>query len=115
MDKNFIGKWYFTERTGYDVNPSDPGFIVFDPEGHAAFEFDVTCGHMICSYGPNIVHFNWEGSSECDPFYGEGWAELDEHNTQMMAGSIEFINGDEIEFKAIRYGSENTKDASIQR
>ena len=61
MNRNLIGKWRFTEMTGYDLNPSDPGFIVFDLEGNGEFEFDATSGYMTCSYGPNIVHFNWEG------------------------------------------------------
>ncbi|MCB1720855.1 MAG: hypothetical protein H6860_02525 [Rhodospirillales bacterium] len=102
MNQNFIGTWCFTEMEDYDLNSSDPGTIEFDANGHGKFEFDVNYGAMTCGHGQSIVHFDWEGNSECDSAHGAGWAELDEENPHAMSGCIEFCHGDEFEFKAIK-------------
>ena len=108
MNKNFIGTWRFTEIEDYDLIPSDLREIRFDADERGEFEFDVNYGDMTCSYEQTIVHFDWEGNSECDPAYGSGWAELDENTPNSMTGCIEFSQGDEFEFKAIKHDTKNT-------
>lgn len=108
MNQNFIGKWRFTEMEGYDLDPSDPGFIAFDDKENGEFFFDATNGYMICGHGQNIVHFKWEGGTEGDDIHGDGWAELDEDNACAITGCIEFSYGDEIEFRAVKHDTKNT-------
>ncbi|HOO82582.1 MAG TPA: hypothetical protein PK513_08770 [Alphaproteobacteria bacterium] len=108
MNNNFIGTWLFTKIENYDLNPSDLGVIRFDAEGRGEFEFDVNYGAMSCGHGQNIVHFGWEGNSECDPAHGTGWAELDENNLNEITGCIEFFQGDEFEFTAVKHGTKNS-------
>ncbi len=108
MNKNFIGTWNLTEMEDYDLDPADSNIIQFTANGGGEFEFDVNYGHMTCGHGKNIVHFDWEGNSECDSASGSGWAELDEHSPNSITGCIEFSYGDEFEFKAVKDDTKNT-------
>jgi hypothetical protein len=50
--------------------------------------------------GRPCVEFTWEGSDECDPASGRGWAVLEEDGS--LRGHIYFHLGEDSGFQAVR-------------
>lgn len=99
-----LGKWRITSMELWDAEFIDllgPGHIRFDPDGRGEFVFGAVQGGLDSHFGPDDIHFTWEGSDEMDRACGDGDAELEDDGT--LTGEIRFHLGDESSFTAHRW------------
>jgi hypothetical protein len=101
------GAWRIVEMDLWDAEAIDllgPGFIKFGGDRSGRFRFIAVEGWMDCHGGQRdgrpCVEFTWEGSDECDPASGRGWAALEEDGS--LRGHIYFHLGDDSGFRAVR-------------
>lgn len=98
-----LGRWRITEITGWDADYVDmlgPGYIQLDRDGgHMAFGA-VQIG-LECWYSRTGVHFTFHGSDEGTEVFGDGGADLEPGG--ILAGEINFHNGDDMPFIAKRW------------
>lgn len=106
----FLGRWRITEMEMWDRDYLDmevKAFIEFERDGIGQFQFGLVRGCI--DYRPSerdgkaAVEWSWEGSDECDPAMGRGWAIL--QSTKMLAGRIFLHHGDDSSFQAKRMTS----------
>lgn len=104
---SIIGRWHITETELWDtdaLNLVAPAFIGFAEDGSGSFGFIAVQGQMDCREvnrdGRPGVEFSWEGSDECDPASGRGWAVLEDDGS--LRGRIFFHLGDDSGFMAVR-------------
>jgi hypothetical protein len=104
----FLGTWRIVDMEGLGRKGLDltgPAHFTFDRNGQGSFRFVAVQGNMDCRYseqeGRPRVDFTWEGSEECDPVNGRGWAVLE---GGAVKGWIFFHHGDESSFIARRGG-----------
>ncbi len=105
-----IGSWRIVEMDLWDREALDllgPAFIDFREDHTGEFRFIAVEAWMDCRGalrdGRQIVEFSWDGSDECDPASGRGWAALDEDGS--LVGHIYFHLGDDSGFRARRAAS----------
>jgi hypothetical protein len=96
------GTWKITWMEMWDQEFIDlevPGHVTFEDGGRGHFQFGCVHGFFGWSAKDDYVDSCWEGSDEMDEARGEIYAEIKHGELQ---GTIEFFNGDESEFRAIR-------------
>jgi len=76
-----------------------PGHVSFEDGGRGHFQFGCVDGFFGWSAKDIYVDSCWEGSDEMDEAHGEIYAEIQDGE---LHGTIEFFNGDESEFRAVR-------------
>jgi len=76
-----------------------PGHVTFEDGGRGNFQFGLVQGFFSWSAKDAYVDSCWEGSDEMDEAHGEIYAEIEDRE---LRGTIEFFNGDESEFRAVR-------------
>jgi len=76
-----------------------PGHVTFEDGGRGHFQFGCVHGFFDWSAKDAYVDSCWEGSDEMDEARGEIYAEIKDGE---LHGTIEFFNGDESEFRAVR-------------
>jgi len=88
-----------------------PGHVTFEGGGRGHFQFGCVHGFFGWSAKDDYVDSCWEGSDEMDEAHGEIYAEIKHGELQ---GTIEFFNGDESEFRAVRkrVARKNARSAS---
>ena len=106
MRKKYIGKWRITEMEMWDKDFIDliaPGEITIGKGGLGSFKFGAVQVDMDCRVkkpgDDERLEFSFEGSDECDPVSGRGWALVEGSE---MTGRIYFHLGDDSGFKATR-------------
>jgi hypothetical protein len=81
-----------------------PAFIEIGPRRRGSFRFIAVEGWMDISRverdGSAAIEFSWNGSDECDPASGRGWAISGEDGS--LTGRIYFHGGDNSAFRAVR-------------
>lgn len=104
---HIAGRWQITETELWDtddLNLVTPAFIEFAEDESGSFGFIAVQGEMDCREvnrdGRPGVEFSWEGSDECDPASGRGWAVLQDDGS--LRGRIFFHFGDDSGFTAVR-------------
>ena len=107
LSKQHIGKWRIQEMDAWDKDFIDmivPGCLTISNDGTGTFQFGAVSGEMDCRSEiieqTEFLSFSWEGSDECDPASGRGWAKVDGNE---MIGKIYFHFGDESGFIANRH------------
>lgn len=105
---SLAGKWRITQMDLWDQEAIDLvglAFIEFGKDQAGRFRFIAVDGWMDCRHkernGRPYVEFTWDGSDECDPASGRGWAKLDKDGS--LSGRICFHHGDDSGFKAIPF------------
>lgn len=108
---SFAGRWRIVEMDLWDREAIDllgPAFIQFGRDRTGRFRFIAVDGWMDCRdakrSGRLCVEFTWEGSDDCDPAGGRGWAALEEDGS--LRGHIYFHLGDDSGFRAVRTEAE---------
>ena len=99
-----LGKWRITSMALWDAGFIDllgPGYIRFDADGRGEFAFGAVQGGLDCHFGPDDIHFTWEGSDEMDHACGDGDAQLEDDGT--LTGELRFHRGHESVFTARRW------------
>jgi hypothetical protein len=96
---SIAGRWRITEMELWDQEAIDlAGFIAVR-------------GWMDCRDAPRDgypgVNFSWEGSDDCDPASGRGWAALKADGSRH--GHIYFHLGDDSDFHAVRHDAESQR------
>ncbi|MGH2734542.1 MAG: hypothetical protein ACRDKZ_03095 [Actinomycetota bacterium] len=101
-----LGKWRITEMDLWDRDAIDlvvPAFIQFASDQSGQFRFIAVEGWMDCHHrrreGRPTVEFTWDGSDDCDPASGRGWATLQVDGS--LRGRIFFHHGDDSGFTAV--------------
>ena len=101
------GTFHILEMEQWDedyVNMEGQAYIRFEADGTGEFRFGVVQASLDWRSGTRdgrpAVEFSWEGSAECDPATGRGWAILEAPDT--LKGTIFFHMGDESGFAARR-------------
>jgi hypothetical protein len=104
---SLAGRWRIVTMELWDTDAIDlvtPGFIEFDGQRSGRFGFIAVEGQLDCRSGMRdgrpCVEFTWEGSDDCDPASGRGWAILTDNDT--LDGRIFFHLGDDSGFQAVR-------------
>jgi hypothetical protein len=105
-----VGRWRIVEMELWDreaLHLVGPAFIEFGKDETGRFAFIAVEGWMDCRETPRDgragVEFSWEGSDDCDPASGRGWAVLEQDGS--LRGRIYFHLGDDSSFHAVRLGS----------
>ena len=99
-----LGMWRITGMKLWDagfIDLLEPGYIRFDADGGGEFAFGAVQGGLDCHFGPDSIHFTWEGSDDMDHACGDGDAKLAEGGT--LTGETRFHRGDESSFTARRW------------
>ncbi len=77
-----------------DVDPVAPGFIEFEPGHVGSLGFIAVQGGLDWRDAPRDgrpgVEFSWEGSDECDPVTGRGWAAAEEDGTPFVCVGVHY-------------------------
>jgi hypothetical protein len=101
------GRWRIVETELWDSDALDlvgPAFIEFGEDRAGSFGFIAVQGWMDCREAPRDecpgVEFSWEGSDDCEPASGRGWAVLEDDGS--LRGRIFFHLGDDSGFLAVR-------------
>jgi len=102
--KTLSGHWRIVWMALWDreyIDLLEPGYIRIDNDGGGEFQFGVVTGSFRAN--PVKEHFDskWEGSQECDEARGEIYGALDEKGE--LRGTIDFWDGDESEYRAVRF------------
>jgi hypothetical protein len=103
------GRWkiIWMEGWGQDyVDAEVPGHITFDDQGRGEFQFGYVCGGFYWTEKDSHFDSKWNGNDEMDEAFGEIYGEIEDNE---LRGTIEFFNGDESDFRAVR---ENEKRRS---
>ena len=96
------GRWkiIWMEMWGQDfVDAEVPGHVTFDDKGRGEFQFGYVQGSFHWSEEESSVDSKWEGNDEIDEARGDIYAEIEEEE---LRGTIEFFEGDESDFRAVR-------------
>jgi hypothetical protein len=104
IPKAYVGKWRIIEMDQWDQDYIDtdvPGHITVGRDGRGSFQFGVVQGVMDCRLDHigdlDVLGFSWEGSDDCDPAFGRGWAVVE---GKQLTGQIFLHEGDASGFKA---------------
>jgi hypothetical protein len=76
-----------------------PGHIPFEAESRGHFQFGCVEGGFHWSEGDSYFDSRWEGCDEMDEARGEIYAEIEAGE---LRGTVEFDNGDESDFRAVK-------------
>lgn len=76
-----------------------PGHVTFEAGGHGCFQFGCVEGGFSWSDGDAYFDSRWEGCDEMDEARGEINASIEDGE---LRGTIEFDNGDESDFRAVK-------------
>ena len=96
------GRWkiIWMETWGQDfVDAEVPGHVTFGDRGNGDFQFGYVRGSFGWSEKDDYVDTHWGGNDEMDEAHGDIYAEIEEGE---LRGTIEFFNGDDSEFRAVR-------------
>jgi hypothetical protein len=102
------GRWKIVWMEMWDqdfVDADVPGHVTFGDQGCGDFQFGYVCGSFAWSTEDDHVDSLWQGNDEMDPAHGNIYCEIKKGE---LLGTIEFFNGDESDFRAVR---ENKKGA----
>jgi hypothetical protein len=98
----FKGRWKIVWMKMWDqdfVDEDVPGHVTFDEKGGGEFQFGYVCGSFAWSAADHSIDAPWEGNDEMDPAHGDICCEI---KNGELHGVIEFFNGDESAFRAVR-------------
>jgi hypothetical protein len=96
------GRWKIVWMEMWDqdfVDAEIPGHVTFGDKGRGDFQFGYVCGSFAWSPENDHVDSLWEGNDEMDPAHGDIYCEIEKGE---LHGTIEFFNGDESAFRAVR-------------
>jgi hypothetical protein len=110
------GTWKIVWMEQWDQDYVDmvvPGHITFEAEGRGHFQFGCVEGSFNWSDADSYFDSRWEGCDEMDEARGEIYAEIENGE---LRGTVEFDNGDEFGFRAVKKSvSLKRANASINR
>jgi hypothetical protein len=115
---SIAGRWRITEMDSWDQEAIDflgPAFIELSGQG-GRFRFIAVEGWLDCKHGERngrpYAEFTWDGSDECDPASGRGWAKLQKDGA--LSGRIYIHHGDDSGFRALPFAEDDEPGAKAR-
>jgi hypothetical protein len=96
------GRWKIVWMEMWDqefVDAEVPGHVTLGDRNEGSFHFGYVQGSFTWPDDQGFVDSCWEGNDEMDEARGEIYAEIENGE---LRGTIEFFNGDESDFRAVK-------------